>query len=201
MRRRLSTRVVAASAVLALLITGSFAVLVDAIRDLRESGRLAERAAEVNATANELERLAIDLQSGVRGFAITRNDAFLAPVRNARVRYPIRARQLDSLILDPAQKRRARSIVERIRAYDRDFAARVVAATRVDPARGRALIATGEGKRRVDALRNAFERFRAAESTIVARRDARVTADARRATELVAVSLIGSLVLIALFAA
>ena len=52
----------------ALLILGAaFTVLLVAVADLRESVRAARSSEEVLATANELERLVIDLETGVRG--------------------------------------------------------------------------------------------------------------------------------------
>jgi CHASE3 domain sensor protein len=83
-----------ASLLLALLMGSAFAVLLLAISDLRASGRLLTHSREANASADRLEELVIDLETGVRGYVITRQERFLEPWRNARAKFPGEARTL-----------------------------------------------------------------------------------------------------------
>jgi signal transduction histidine kinase len=154
----------------------------------------------VIATANRLERLLIDLESSQRGFVITQDERFLAPLRKARAAYPAVSARLIALTRRE-ERREARSLARGIREYDRNWATPVVAAARRDPAAARTLVAGGGGKARVDAMRARFDRLLREESQ---RSDA-ARADADRegdyAFVLGAVGLGSSLLLIAVFAA
>jgi signal transduction histidine kinase/DNA-binding response OmpR family regulator/CHASE3 domain sensor protein len=199
-RLGLTGRMLAASGVLAALVAAVFAVVVIEIYDLRESSRLAKRAADVAAEANELERLAIDLQTGSRGFVITGQERFLDPVRAAREDLPGREARLERLIVDPGQQSRARAIARRIRAYDREYVTPLLARARRSLAAARETVASGAGKMRVDAIRAEFDRFHAAQRELELRRDREAQNHARRAVLFGFSGLVGSLLLILLFA-
>ena len=77
-----------ASVVLALLVAAAFAVLLIAISDLRTSGRLLAHSRSTNAAADRLEGLVIDLETGVRGYVIARQERFLKPWKAARAAFP-----------------------------------------------------------------------------------------------------------------
>jgi CHASE3 domain sensor protein len=85
---------IAASALLALIIGGAFAILLLAIGDLRGAERRSRHAQDVLVAANHLERLLLDLETGQRGFVITREERFLEPWRRARRAFPQRAAAL-----------------------------------------------------------------------------------------------------------
>jgi signal transduction histidine kinase len=200
MRRTLRRRMFLASAALALLVGAAFVTLIVTVLSLRDQSRAARHSEQVIATANRLERLLIDLESGQRGFVITQDEKFLAPLVKSRAAYPGVAARLVSLTAGD-ERRDARGLARDIRVYDREWATPAVAAARRDPAAARALIATGGGKARVDAIRARFDRLLREESQ---RSDA-ARADADRegdyAFVLGAVGLGGSLLLIAIFAA
>jgi signal transduction histidine kinase len=200
MRRTLRRRMFIASAALAVLVGAAFVTLLLTVLSLRDESRRARHSEQVIATANRLERHLIDLETGHRGYVITRDRTFLEPLHDARVAYPRVAARLVQLT-EGAERREARALSRAIRAYDRDWAERVVAAVRNDPAAARALVASGGGKRRVDAIRARFERFLRDESarSEAARRDA--DREGTYAFALGAAGLGGSLLLIAVFAA
>jgi signal transduction histidine kinase len=200
MRRTLRRRMFIASAALALLVGAAFVTLLLTVLSLRDQSRLARHSEQVIATANRLERLLIDLETGHRGYVITRDPTFLEPLHDARAAYPrVSARLVE--LTGGKERREAQSLSLAIRAYDREWAAPVVAAVRSDPRRARALIASGGGKARVDAIRARFERFLRDESarSEAARRDA--DREGEYAFALGAVGLGSSLLLIAVFAA
>lgn len=67
--------------------------------------------AEVLATANQVERLEVDLETGQRGFIITGQERFLEPWNAARAALPEQSRTLEELVADnPVQESRARRI-------------------------------------------------------------------------------------------
>jgi signal transduction histidine kinase len=195
----LTLRMLIASSLLTLIVGAVFALLLVTISDLRDSARRATDTRAELAAADSLEKLVIDLETGARGFLITRHEGFLEPWRTARAVFPGRARALVSLTDDPEQAQRAQRIASAVRSYIRDYSVPLVRAARrrtYSPS----LAATVEGKRRVDALRAMFNRFTAAERELLTARQASEDEDARRAIIVGTVGLAGSVALIVLFA-
>ena len=63
-----------------------FAILFLAITGLRHRSLEARHSQQVIATANQLQTLVIDLETGVRGFAITRDESVPRSVAGAQTR-------------------------------------------------------------------------------------------------------------------
>ena len=101
---------VVASGLLVLVIGAAFVVLLLAVDDLRDTTRLSRHSQEVLSTANRLERLVIDLETGERGFLITGEKRFLQPWEAARLAIPRESADLMKLTVVPAQARRSRQI-------------------------------------------------------------------------------------------
>ena len=197
----LALRVVVASVLLALLVGAAFAVLLLAISDLRTSQRQVVRSREANAAAVRLEERVIDLETGARGFVIARQDRFLEPWRAARAAIPGEAAALARLVGESVQRRRVQDLTNDINSYIRDYSIPLVNdARRGDPA-VRSVAVTAEGKRRVDALRQEFETFRAFERDLLTRRQRGDDTNASRAVAAAVVGLAGSIALIFLFGA
>ena len=194
-------RMVIASALLAVIVGAAFAVLLLAIGDLRDSARLATDAREELAAADGLEKLVIDLETGVRGFVITGEERFLEPWSAARTAFPKQADRLVGLAGDPRQALLARRIAEAGNAYIRDYSIPLVNAARRGEPSARSVATTEEGRRRVDALRAEFDRFAAVERATVTTRQDNADVDARRAIVAGTAGLAGSVALIALFGA
>ena len=88
-----------------------FAVLFVAIGGLRNRSLEARHSQQVIAKAYEVETLVIDLETGLRGFFITKREEDLRPWRTAQRRYPAAITDLFALTRDNAdQYRRAREI-------------------------------------------------------------------------------------------
>jgi CHASE3 domain sensor protein len=83
-RGGLTRRMVVTSGLLALVVGAAFAVLLVSIADLRNQERATTRAQQVLVSANQLERLVVDMETGVRGFVITGQERFLQPWRAAQ---------------------------------------------------------------------------------------------------------------------
>jgi signal transduction histidine kinase len=197
----LTRRMVVASSLLMLLVGAAFVVLLVSVADLRTSTRLASHSEEVLAAANQLERLVIDLETGGRGFVITRQERFLGPWRAAQIAVPGQASTLRRLAAgNPVQQGRAQRITQAITSYVRDYSLPLVATARRDPESARTGAATEEGKRRVDAMRLDFDRLIGTEQGLAASRQERSDAAAARAIGAAMGGLAGSVLLIALFA-
>jgi signal transduction histidine kinase len=192
---------IGASALLALIIGGAFAILLLAIGDLRGAERRTGHAQDVLVAANQLERLLLDLETGQRGFVLTREERFLQPWQAARVAFPRRAATLVALVAgERTAEKEAREIARRERSYIRDYSVPLVKAARRGDPSARSVAATEAGRRRVDAMRATFDRLIAAERATDARSKASADSAARRASAAAAIALAGSIVLIALYA-
>jgi signal transduction histidine kinase len=193
-------RVVLASSALVVLIAVAFAVLLIAVDSMRDSGAVARHSRTELGAANGLEKLAIDVEDGHRGFVITHQDRFLEPWRAARRDIPASARRLLALADDPRQRRRAVEIVRAVESYLRSYSLPLVAAARRGDPMAASPSATLRGKRLVDDLRTRFDTYVATERDLLTARQADADADARKATVAATAGLIGSILLVVLFA-
>jgi signal transduction histidine kinase/CHASE3 domain sensor protein len=197
----LTRRVIAASTLLALCIAAGFVVLLLGISDLRDAERRENHSLEVLVAANGLERVLLDIETGQRGYVLTRDQQFLGPWRAARQSFPGRARALLALVEgDPAQVSLARRIAQAERGYLTDYSAPLVAAARRGDPSARSVPATLDGERRIGAMRADFDRLMDAEHQAATRSQASVTSDARRALAAALIALAASIALIALYA-
>jgi signal transduction histidine kinase len=191
---------VLASGVVALLVSGAFVVLLLAIDNLREASDETRDVREELIAADRLEKLVIDLETGVRGFVITGEERFLDPWNEARAAFPRQGRRLERLVADdPEQLRRVRRIIQDSRSYIREYATPVVDDARRGEPSARSVAVTEEGRRRVDRLRAAFDRLTATERARITAREESADASARRAVAASVAGIGGSILLILAF--
>lgn len=191
---------VVASVLLALLLVSAFAVLLLATLDLHQSTDERRATREALVAADELEKLVIDLETGLRGFVITGAERFLEPWRAARVAVPRDAAKLEQLVAgDPLQLRRARRIGDAADAYVEEYGLPLLAAVRRGAPAARSLSRTEAGKRRTDGIRAEFDGFTAAARDHLARRENSADTASRRASIAGGIGIAGSLLLILLF--
>ena len=197
----LTRRTLAASALLALIISGAFVVLLLAIGDARGAERRTDHAQDVLVAANQLERLLLDLETGQRGFVLTRQARFLEPWNGARAAFPSRARTLLALVDgERASEQQARDIARSVQSYIRDYSVPLVRAAERGDSSARSVATTDAGKRRVDALRVDFDRLLAVEQQTAARSRSTADSAAQRASAAAAIGIAGSVFLIAVYA-
>jgi signal transduction histidine kinase/CHASE3 domain sensor protein len=189
-----------ASGLVTVVVSAAFVLLLLAIDDLRAATDRTRDAREELKAADKLEMLVIDLETGLRGFVITRDERFLEPFDDARAALPAQARRLESLVPDdPVQRRRVRRIVEDIRSYVGEYAVPLVNAVRRDEAGAGSVPRTVEGKRRVDALREQFANRRSVERANITAREDSADAAAGRAIAAGIAGLAGSILLMLVF--
>ena len=196
----LTRRVVLASSALVVLIAGAFVVLLLALDSTRDSAALARHSRAELSAANRLETLVVDLETGQRGFVITHEDRFLAPWRAARSAIPGTGGQLLALADDPRQHKRAAQIIRAMGFYLRNYSEPLVAAARRRDPSAASVQTTLRGKRLVDALRSRFDGYATTERNLLTARQADADSEAHTATVVASVGLVGSIVLILLFA-
>ncbi len=176
--------------VVGLLVTVAFVSLMLTAAQQRSDARALARATETVTQIERVQRLALDLETSVRGYVITGQEAFLQPYFAARERYPIEARRLVGLVDD-------RVVAERLlrdgQDYARDYADRVIAAQRRSGQAANDVVATGEGKRRMDALRSDLALLRGVEQRRAGEQRAAGERNANRAIVFGAFALVASL--------
>ncbi len=159
--RSLTTQVVAAGVVLAVVVAATFATLIGAIRSSDRANRQADRVLTAVDAVSVLERRVLGAQIGDRGFVITGQREFLAPTNVAVKAIPGDQQRVRALLREPGERAVFASLVRAIDSYLVLWVDRVVrTAERSRPA-ARRLIATGEGDRRVEGMRRRFDALRA----------------------------------------
>lgn len=198
-RLGLTSLTVAASGLLALLIGVAFAVLLWAISDANSStsARRASRTALVEA--GTMERLLLDLETGQRGFVITRHETFLQPWHQARSALPAEARRFTASATSAEQRRTAEQISRGVHSFLNDYSVPLVESVRRDDPAASSLATTAEGKERVDTLRTQFGRYMADERAQLAERTDAAGTNSHQAVLAAAVGLAASMALVAVF--
>src|SRR5215207_10271331 len=173
----LSTRTIAASVVLAALVAGVFAVLIYAV-----------------------EKLVIDLETGLRGVVLTGDARFLQPARAAGRQVDLRAGELERLVADnPTQLQRVRELRLAINSYVGDYLEPMVNLAQENIAAVRQTLARVEAKRRTDDIRRSFNELQSTEDRRAAASAASATTQSRRAIVLGVAGLVACALLIVLF--
>ncbi len=164
-----------------------FALLIVSVLGLRHRSLEARHSQQVIATANAVQTLVIDFETGLRGFVITQQESYLNPWRTARAKYPKEIAALLTLTSNTSQHQDVVAIKHQIDAYFADFSPRFMQFLR----RNRSAAAiVAASKPQVDAIRRSFTKFLAVEASLGAARDKRARSTARSAVAAAVVGLV-----------
>ena len=155
MRLGLGARILIAGGIVVLFLVVEFVLVLRQFQHVRTLTRSEQRAEQSVVAASRVEKLVLDLETGTRGYLITRDRRFLAPSRVARTSLPAETRAFQALAPGPVSD----EVAVRARAYIRDWAVPVAAIARVSGDTAVVEAATREGKRRVDELRAVIDQF------------------------------------------
>jgi signal transduction histidine kinase len=155
MRLGLVGRILIAAAVVVCLLVADLAVLVDSIGSVRSATRSEHRDEQATVAAVRVEKLVVDLETGARGYVLSRDPHFLEPWRSAQRELPVRVHEL--LASRPGGT--AKQIADGATAYEQEWAVPVVRIAETHPEQARGAVASGEGARRVEALRALIDPF------------------------------------------
>src|SRR6266496_4717868 len=187
--RSLSARLVVGSALLALVVAAAFGVLVFAVTTLDDATKRERHTKAVTAETLRLERLVLDLDTGLRGFVLTGKKDLLRPWTSARHALPGKRRAFLQLAsTTPEERRRAEGLVNSIDQYVSDYATPVVEIAQEFPAASRTEIVSVEGARELAQIRQRFTNFLGTENALSA---ARTSTAQRRSDEAVAAAVAG----------
>jgi CheY-like chemotaxis protein/signal transduction histidine kinase/CHASE3 domain sensor protein len=155
--------------VTALVFVGLIAYLLSALRSVEHSER-------VIGNANEVMKLSVDLETGMRGYLLTGDETFLAPYKSGKAKIAVEMNTLLDLVSDsPIQVDRLR----RIRALQGQWMeyAEAVIAQRRNNQEFLARVRQGEGKLEFDEIRREFLTFLSMEQRL--RQERADTAESR----------------------
>ncbi|MGH3001102.1 MAG: ATP-binding protein [Gaiellaceae bacterium] len=189
--------VLAAAVALAVGVMSVAALL--AILSLRQTDAQEASSRDVTVAALRLENVSVDLDSSLRGYALSGSPRFLTLFQVARGRLPDAIGQLQRLVADdPAQRVRAQAAAGELRSYVSDYAEPVIEIARISRSDARGPAAGGEDKRRTAQIRSSLDRILAVEDSRSAARAAHVHAVTRAAvfTGIGALALSAALVLL-----
>jgi signal transduction histidine kinase len=196
--RSLTARTLLIGAASALLLIGGLSVLLFAVASQRSAGRLALRSQEAVTAATALEKTAVNLDNGVRGFAATARERALRPFVAGRKLYPAQVRRLKGLVSgDDVERRLVARIGREIDDYVGLWAQPLigVARDRLDVARQ--ILIYRRGKDRIDHIRTDFARLARRTRQVAAARIDQAESRSNLATVLGVVDVVLVLVLVA----
>ena len=182
----------AAFAAVAVVVCVIFAFLFAGMSSMRTNAERARTAERVVLLTSRLNRLTVDLETGVRGRLLTGNTQYLEPYTAAQRAIPDVTAQLRPLIDDDAQVRRFDALARGVEAYRTGFA-RGAAALPVTLDRDEVARRLMRGKLELDALRSQFDRFRIEELALSDAQDRTADRAADRATVIGVIGIVGTL--------
>ena len=118
----------------------------------------------------ELTRLVVDQETGVRGFALARDEAFLEPYLQARGESRLLLASLEARVAgEPQQLGRLTRTAATLEEWEANAATPMINATRSGGDPG-VIVRTGAGRQRIDAIRGELHDFQASAARSLAER-------------------------------
>ena len=144
----LATRMMLASGALAIVIGAVLVGMLLAISALRESTRAESRSKDVSLAAANLEKTVLDMETGLRGYVVTGNDAFLSTYTRARTELRQRVANFRSQAQhDAGQQRQAKRLTDQIQSYVENDTGPVIEIAHDNLEAARSKVAQDEGRR------------------------------------------------------
>ena len=171
-RRRslpLAARTLFATVLVGALVASVFIVMLLAVSAVRQAERREARSKDVTVATLGLEKLVLDMQTGLRGFVFTGRNRFLAPLTTARRQLPQQLDELERLVADsPEQRRRVRELGREIDIYLDVYALPIVDIAKINRAAAATPASVAEDKKLIDAIRKRFTTLLDAEEQLAA---------------------------------
>jgi signal transduction histidine kinase len=175
LRTRITTRVIAISAVAATLLGVALVILIVAVTGQRDASRAAFRSQEALAAGTQLENSMITIENGLRGYAASGLRDLLDPVNDALRAYEAQQRRLGALVsADARQQARVGRIARDIQDYLDLWARPVIRLADTDPADARSqFLSNPVGRERLEELQRQFDALYQRERTVIRAREDR----------------------------
>jgi signal transduction histidine kinase len=173
-RTRITTRVVALSAAVSLLLGLVLVVLIVAVSGQRDAALTLFRSQQALSVANELEKSLLLIENSLGRYVTTGNERFLVSVNRALEDYPRQRDRLAQLVSDdPGQQQQVRQIGDAIDEYAELWAGPVIDIARDDLAKAADQVTTNAGRSRLDPIRRNFGRLFTRERAVIDQRELR----------------------------
>jgi signal transduction histidine kinase/CHASE3 domain sensor protein len=184
-------RILIAGGVLVALLLVEFVLVLRSLQDVRHLTRAEQRAEQSVVAASRLEKLILDVETGTRGYVLTRDRRFLQPSLQAQAQLPAETRVLRGL----APTGFTNTVEEKWRRYVSDWARPVANLAVLSLSRDEIETATNEGRRRVEELRGLIDPFISRQNLFATRERVRID-DVQRDAMILAVVGIGGTILV-----
>jgi signal transduction histidine kinase len=185
--KRLLIRAAVLPVVMLLLLAG---ILLWQVQHLVSSAAWVERTDEIIATAHQLERLHIDMETGLRGFLITQNRDFLEPYERGLAEIPALSQTTQARVNDNPEQQQLLTRIDAARTTWVNYATREIT-ERAAGADWQATVAAGTGKHLMDDIRDLFTQLIANAETLRTRRSQDARAVAARAAWIATLATLG----------
>jgi two-component system sensor histidine kinase/response regulator len=181
-----------AFAAVGVLVCVLFAFLFSGMSSMRSNAQHARTAERVVLLTSRLNRLVVDLETGVRGRLLTGNDQYLQPYVAAQKAIPGVEDQLRARVAGGEQRARFDDLRARVERYRHGYAA-TAAGLPIGQDKTDLTARMTRGKVELDALRARFDAFRSAELALSTKQGEDADRAADRATIIGIVGLVGTL--------
>jgi len=184
LRTRITTRVLALGATVAVLLGATLVVLIIAVTGQRDAGRIAFTSQKALTLTNRLETSLLAIENGLRDYVERYPTRPLGPVNRRLMAYPSQVEELAAqLSEDPGQRNRVRLIGTKINAYVLR-SSQLIPLAEENPAKARDQLFYTDTRDRVEQLGRDLRELADRERTLVRERE-----DAAEAQSAVAIAL------------
>src|SRR3954454_3534958 len=191
MRFGLVPRILLAGGIVVALLVVACVFARRSLQQVRPFTRAEQRAEQSVVAASRLEKLILDVETGTRGYVITRDRRFLPPARRAETDLPAETDVLRSL----APQGFTSTLEQKWRSYVTDWWRPEVALAARSLSQDEIETATGEGRRRIDELRGLIDPFIRSQNRFATAERVRID-DVQRNGVILAVLSIGGTILV-----
>jgi len=170
----ITARTLLVSALIGVLLSASFVLLVVAVNDQRDAGRLALRSQQAITAGTQLEKSVNSLETGLRGFVASGKELSLEPYNAARRAYPKELAKLRGMVGgDPIEVAQVKRISDAIDDYLSLWAVPLLGIAIDRPNAARAIIVNKNGRERIAQIRDAFDALYTRERSVARGREQR----------------------------
>jgi signal transduction histidine kinase len=196
----LQRRMVAASAVLALVVGGVFIAMILALSDMHAAREQEARSKEATAAAFALQSLVLDIERNLRGYVFSGRGEFLPTYARSVRQLPEKLDEFEATTKsEPRQGKQVQRLTAAIRLYRDEYARPVLDLAKAHDLGAAREAAKQEGSFRIDEIQGAFGTFHSTEAELTEDRKQSADAKTSHAIELGVAGLAISSALILLF--
>jgi signal transduction histidine kinase len=183
------------------LVVGAIAVgLLTAVFAARTAAHKEVQAQDLTSATLDVQALVSDLESGLRGLALSGDARFLKPWTHARAALPDKLSHFERLAAtEPGGEERARTITLLVSSYINDYSVPLVRTARTSPKAASSPVATTVGTLRIDEIRSRLASMLTLERRSADEASATADRDSRRALVVAVAGLVALVVIIVLF--